>query len=356
MMMKIAVICGMSEEKVRARLQPLIHIDQIETIYLVRRYPIDIPKVINYSPPSWMVKILLFAEFYRILALFYICLTKHPDILYGIYFVPHGIYATLAGWVFRKSIIQELIGTDRLKVMRSKFLLRLLKYADYIGVRGKTSKEQLIEFGISKGKLFTSTAVNVLDFKHFKPDDSAKIYDLIYCGRMDKNKQLEILINAIAELTASFPDIKMVFVGDGPERRNLKSLTEAFDLQANISFAGKQPYEKMPIYLNQSKIFVMSSAFEGLPVAMLEALSCGLPVVMPDVGDIKDVAKHGVNAYMICENQTSSFVEGLCAILGDQDLYASLQKGALETRERFLQEYSLQSAIKRWKEIISKLQ
>lgn len=350
--MKIAVICGMSEDKVIASLQPLVNLTDIKDIFLIRRNPVDIAKVINYSPPKWMRKILLLAEPYRLFSLIYVCLTKKPDVIYGIYFVPHGIYAALAGWIFQTTVIQELIGTDRLKVMRSKLLLWLLKSADHISVRGSTSKEQLIDWGVSVDKLFSSPAVNVLDFELFKPNDSLKIYDLIYCGRMDKNKQLDMLIRTVLVLKDSHPDLKMVFVGDGPERANLESLTKELDLKTSISFVGNQPYESISFYLNQSKIFVMSSIFEGLPVAMLEALSCGLPVVVPDVGDIKDVAKHGYNAYLIKENLVSSFVQGISAILGNQDLFASLQKGAMETRYKFLNEYSLQSATEIWRDIL----
>lgn len=352
--MKIAVVCGMSDEKVHARLLPLIEIDEVEEIFLFRRQPITMKKVVNLSIPAWMLKVLLFAEIYRFLSLILLCLTNKPSILYGIYFVPHGVYAAIAARVFRIPVIQELIGTDRLKVMRSKLLLRLLMSADHIGVRGQTSREQMGALGIPDEKLFTPISVNVIDFELFTPDESVKNYDVIYCGRMDQNKQIDLIIRAVAELKETFLDLQVVFVGDGPEYGNLIALTAQLNLQATIWFAGNQPYEQIPHYLNQSKIFVMASAFEGLPVAMIEALSCGLPAVVPNVGDIADVAQHGFNALLVDQLTVEEFVQALSGLLSEETRYHQLAEGALITRQHLFEVYSLDKAKNDFEQILLK--
>ena len=353
--MKITVICRMSDDKVRARLQPFINNEDIEAIYLVRRYPLHHTKIISYSPPKWMRNFILFSEPYRFLSILYICIAKHPDVLYGIYFVPHGIYAAIAGWIFRKPVIQELIGTDRPKVLKSKVLMKLFSSADRISVRGSTSKRELIERGISANKIFSSPAVNVLDFENFKPKDSPKNYDLIYCGRMDENKQLDILISAVSILKDSYPELKMVFVGDGLERDHLEALTNELGLLDYVSFVGNQPNTMIPEYLNQSKIFVMSSAFEGLPVAMLEALSCGLPVVVPDVGDISDIAQQDYNACLVEVTEVDAYVNALSTLLYDEQFYQQLVTGAYKTRLRLMEEYTLERATADFKRILSEI-
>lgn len=165
----ILTICGLADSQVRGYLAPLIALDEVEVIYLVRRQPIDLPKVVSCSPPKWMRGMLFLAEPYRFLTLFYLALTKSPALLYGIFFMPHGVYASLIGRLFHIKVVQEIIGTDRPKVMRSKFLQRLLAKADHIGVRGEISRAQLAAVGIPKEKMFTSIAVNAIDFEHFKP-------------------------------------------------------------------------------------------------------------------------------------------------------------------------------------------
>jgi len=351
--MEIAVVCGMSNDKVRARLLPLVNIEEIERIHLIRRRPFEMQKVKSYSTPTIIRWSLVLAEIYRFFTLCYICLKIKPNLIYGVYFVPHGIFAAVAGLVFRLPVIQEIIGTDRLKITKSKILQKLLSTAKHIGVRGTTSLEQLSSLGIDKGRFFISNSVNALDFDLFKPEPIEKIYDLIYVGRMDENKQLKFIIDAAANLSQDFPNLRIALVGDGPERAELEKQSAHLGLKNKIFFVGKQNYKDIPRYLNQSRIFVMTSAFEGLPVAMIEAISCGLPVVVPDVGDIGDIADHGYNAWLYAENNFCALVEGIRSILEDPSYYQRLFEGAVETRDKFITEYSISNAKDLWKEILS---
>ena len=354
--MKIVVICGMSDEKVRSRLQPLVELNDVEQIYLIRRQPFEMEKVTTYTLPSLFRRLLVLAEVFRFLAIFYICVTKKPDFIYAIYFVPHGLYGAIAGILFRTPVVQEIIGTDRLKVTKSKLLTNLLTRADHIGVRGTKSLEQLSSLRIPKEKFFIPTSVNVLDFDHFKPDQSTKIYDLIYCGRMDQNKQIDILIRAISITRQKYPDIRVALVGDGSERMNLETLCNQLNLESVISFLGNQPYQNIPSFLNQSRIFMMASSFEGLPVAMIEALSCGLPVVVPDVGDITDITVDGYNAWLIKERSEDAFAHAFSTLLNDQNLYENLVQGALSSRSQFLVNFSLEKAKISWTNILQRIQ
>jgi glycosyltransferase involved in cell wall biosynthesis len=148
------------------------------------------------------------------------------------------------------------------------------------------------------------------------------------------------------------PEIRAVLVGDGPERSNLESLCRQHNLENAIVFTGNQPYQEIPRFLNQSRIFVMASAFEGLPVAMIEALSCCLPVVVPDIGDISDVAVDGYNAKMVKGYEVGDYANAIYELLTNQDLYNKLAEGACKTRQRFLEEYSLEKAKISWEDII----
>lgn len=353
--MKILVVCGMSDDKVRANLLPLQELDIVENIFLVRRLPLKTKKTKSYSTPTFLKWSLILSELYRFFALIYICVREKPDLLYAIYFVPHGIYAALAGFLFGIPVIQELIGTDRPKVAKSRLLQGWLKKAARIGVRGALSTEQLVSLGIPREKIFVPTAVNVLDFSLFSPKSSTKLYDLIYCGRMDKNKQVDLMINAIALVRQKLPEIRVALVGDGPERKNLESLCRQLNLENVIVFTGNLSYQQLPKLLNQSRIFMMASVFEGLPVAMIEALSCCLPVIVPDIGDISDVAADGFNAVLVKTNEVSDYAKALSELLTNQSLYNKLAEGACKTREHFVENFSLEKTKKIWEEIITSI-
>jgi len=350
--LKIIVICGLSDDKVRTHLQPLVEIEQVEQIHLIRRMPFFMQKVSTHNPAGVFSNFLLFSEISRFLKLISLCRKIKPDYIYAIYFVPHGIYAALAGRLFRIPVIQEIIGTDRPKVEKSKFFQSLLSLAKHIGVRGSKSKDALLALGFDCKKIFIPTTVNVLDFNHFKPDNSLKVYDFIYCGRMDKNKQVGLLIQALEQVHHNKPNLRAVLVGDGPERHNLEALCTQLKLGGVISFAGNQPYSAIPSWLNQAKVFMMASAFEGLPVAMIEALCCGLPVVVPDIGDIQDVAVHKYNAWLVTDRTISGYTEGLTSLVHDQQLYERLKQGAIETRTKLVHQYSADNARATWEDLL----
>lgn len=350
--MKIVTICGMSEDKVRASLLPLVELDVVEEIFLVRRSPISLAKVKSYSPPKILGWSLFLTEIFRFIALFAVCVKEKPDCIYAIYFVPHGVYAVIIGRLLKIPVIQELIGTDRPLVNKSKFYQGLLAQAERIGVRGKSSKEDLSYLGLPDEKFFISKAVNAIDFDLFQPDRAHKIYDFVYVGRLDQNKQVNLIVDAFHALQQQHPDIKLLIVGDGPERSNLTEKVADYGIFESVQFAGKQKYEDIPNFLNQSRIFIMASAFEGLPVAMIEALSCGLPVVMPNIGDISDIAVDSYNALLIDGISLDSYVEALSKLLTSQALYGDLAQGALETREKFIAEYSLENVKRSWHEIL----
>jgi len=343
----------MIDDKVRANLLPIQELDFVEEIFLVRRLPLEAKKTKSFSPPSCLKWSLLLAELYRFFALIYLCVREKPDVLYPIYFVPHGIYAAIAGSIFGIPVVQELIGTDRPKVAKSKLFQALIKKAARIGVRGSSSIEQLVSLGIPRKKLFVPTAVNALDFSLFKPPAAPTLFDLIYCGRMDQNKQINILINAVALVHQRLPGIRVALVGNGPERTNLENQVKQLNLENVILFTGNQPSQKVPDYLNQSRVFMMASAFEGLPVAMIEAMSCGLPVVVPDIGDIRDVAVEGFNAWLIQGNDAKKYADAFEALLTNPALYKTLAEGALHTRDNFVDDYSLEKAKSIWQEIFT---
>ena len=185
----------MSDEKARDKIVPILSLPEVQKVYLIRRKPLILPKITSYVPPKLIKRMPLFSEVYRILALCYVCLIKKPDVLINIYFIPHGIYGGIIGSLLKIYVIQVLIGTDRPKIEKSKFLFSLLEKANRICVRGSASQMSLYSKGIPKDKIFISTGVNAIDFVLFRPIETDKVYDLIYVGRLDKNKQVDRLVH-----------------------------------------------------------------------------------------------------------------------------------------------------------------
>jgi len=106
-----------------------------------------------------------------------------------------------------------------------------------------------------------------------------KIYDVIFAGRLIKEKNVDVLIKAVSLLKKDSPEIYCCVVGDGPERKTLEKLTRELGVQENVIFEGFQEYGALIGKIKASKVFVLPSSREGFGMVVIEAFACGVPVV-----------------------------------------------------------------------------
>lgn len=135
-------------------------------------------------------------------------------------------------------------------------------------------------------------------------------------GELNKNKNQKTIIQAIAALHDK--QIHYVLCGKGDQLSSLKSLSAEYGLDANIHFLGYRT--DVVDICSQADIFVMPSFREGLPVASLEAMYCGLPLVTSDIRGLSDVMENGVSGYMCKPNDVQGFAEAIRKLKGDPDL------------------------------------
>ncbi len=128
-------------------------------------------------------------------------------------------------------------------------------------------------------------------------------FDFINVARLNEAKNQKLLIRAFERVVEKEPDARLAIVGGGPLRDELKEVIEQRGLSASVRLLGVR--DDISALLNRSKVFVLSSDVEGLPVSALEAMSAGLPVVLTDAGGLPDL----VDGNGILVNQRS--VEGL---------------------------------------------
>ena len=123
---------------------------------------------------------------------------------------------------------------------------------------------------------------NGIDFNYIsKISPSDKKSDIIFAGRLIKEKNVDILIKAVSYVKEKIPDIKCCIIGDGPERGKLEKLVQELAMQNNVEFKGfMKDYNDLISYMKSSKVFVLPSTREGFGIVVIEANACGLPVVV----------------------------------------------------------------------------
>jgi glycosyltransferase involved in cell wall biosynthesis len=150
--------------------------------------------------------------------------------------------------------------------------------------------------------------------------DSIRI--LTSVGRLDKQKDPLLLVRAFAEARRSYPDLHLVLIGDGVLRAEVENACHSLDLTGHVSLLGVMRPADMVGVLTGSDLFALSSAYEGMPIAVLEALATGLPVVSTNVGEIPLVVHNGVSGQICAERTPQSLAAAICIALGQLTVMA----------------------------------
>jgi len=154
------------------------------------------------------------------------------------------------------------------------------------------------------------------------PDETASGNGVLYVGRLAPKKGLEYLIEAIAEL-----DAPLTVVGDGSERDRLETL--AAELDADVTFVGEVPPDEVDGYYRSAGIFVLPSVEgEGMPNAVLEAMSWGLPVVATDSGGLPTMIDDGTTGYVVPMRDSDALGERVEGLLNDEEKRKSMGAAA----------------------------
>jgi glycosyltransferase involved in cell wall biosynthesis len=154
---------------------------------------------------------------------------------------------------------------------------------------------------------------------------------LVFVGRLVREKNLDVLIDVSHRLKEMFPEICLLIAGEGPLRKELERYVDELDLADAVRFLGF--VEDVYPLLEEADCFVLPSQTEGMPMSLLEAMSCGVPIVASAVGSIPSVARDGVEAMLVKPDSREDLFQTLTRLLGDEKLRSDLGANA---RSRYL--------------------
>lgn len=172
---------------------------------------------------------------------------------------------------------------------------------------------------------------------------------LLWLGRMqDEVKQCSLALDAFEKISKKHPGWKMVVAGDGPDMKKILAHAKIIGLDKNVEFLGN--VENPDEVYSKAQAFCFSSKHEGLPNALLEAMSWGLPcVAFAGCDGMKDIIVNGKNGLLAPEMNADSLADTLEKLMGDEDLRETLGNEARES----LKSFSPQSVYSAWNELIA---
>ncbi len=354
----------------RVLLNILRNIDRshfIPILFLFKRYGIllsSLPQDIEvYSLKELKGKFWYGFQWLNLLIQFAKHLRKiRPHVVFSLMWYPNAIaiLAKILNGLNFKVIVSERTSTfiyesRFVNYLRSLVIHFLYPKADIIISPSKGIAEDLIlSYGISKEKIRTAHNPVDLNTIHERAKESLNHpwykngEDIIIAvGRLGKEKGFDYLIKAISFLSKNGIDFKLIIIGEGNERKSLQSLAGELNLENRIDFAGFQenPYK----YLSRSKIFVLSSIYEGFPNVLLEALSLGVPSIATrcPTGP-EEIITDGVDGILVPPANEKALAEAIKRVLLDE----ALRKRLSESGRKRAEEFRVEKIVKQFEDVI----
>jgi glycosyltransferase involved in cell wall biosynthesis len=245
----------------------------------------------------------------------------------------HGYKADLYGYVAARRSGKPIVatchnwvgGTAALGIYNHLDRMALKRFQGLAAVSDSVA-QRLLASGVPARKIRTiANGIDVQTFERARPlqvfnFDGSKVVGMV--ARLDLQKGFEYLLRAASELRSAFPGLKVVIVGEGPDRNEIEGMIHRLGLQSNVILAGQR--SDMPVIYAAMDVFVLPSLNEGLPMTILEAMAASRPVIATRVGAIPKVIQDGETGLLVDPGDIHGLRDALARLLTDSDLCCRL--------------------------------
>lgn len=215
-----------------------------------------------------------------------------------------------------------------------------MRSADYVVSLTESERRKTLAAGVPADK--TTAIPNGVDTELFHPQPTEPIpHSVIWTGRYVREKGLTYLLEAARIVTARFPDARFLLVGYGEELPSLLAHICQLKLESNVTLLGRKSPDEIATLLNRSTLFVLPSLSEGFPSSVLEAMSCGKPVLVASGIGLEEVV--GDAGLYVPPGNPRKLAGSIEAILADEELSRRLGR---QGRKRVVERYD-------WRNVVS---
>jgi glycosyltransferase involved in cell wall biosynthesis len=217
-------------------------------------------------------------------------------------------------------------------------------------------REEALAYGLEPSRLVSIQ--NGVDLAHFAgEEDPAALPELgaeprsivLFLGRLDPQKRVPVLLRAFALVVAKRPEARLAIGGTGALEGELRALTLELGLAGKVAFLGAR--SDVRALHRAARVFVLPSASEGLPNALLEALAAGTPSVATNIAGTNELARNDREALLVPVDDAPALAGAIVRLLEDEALAARLARAGKE-RAR---EYDLEAVAERYQALFSAL-
>lgn len=288
----------------------------------------------------------------------------NPKIIHAHWLIPQGIMAA----ILKKNdikFIATIHGSDLFPLKNSFFRSiqrSVLKNCDSCTVNSEATKNELLKrFPEFRSKVILipmGVDIKLFSKRNVKPEfrkyRNNKI--ILFVGRLNEQKGIGYLIKAMPIVNKKIKNTKLLIIGEGHYKRELQNIADSAGI-TNMEFLGGVKNKELPDYYNLSDVFVLPSVTsnigtEGQGLVLLEAMSCGTPVIGTETGGIKFIIRNNKNGLLVKERDENDLANGIIKILSDDKLRQKLSKNGIQFAKN---NYSWNVIAKKFNELYKKM-
>lgn len=245
-----------------------------------------------------------------------------PDVIHAHWWFPNGLVGTWTARMADRPLVTTLHGTD-VRLARSVAFSRpgfrhVLQHSAAVTAVSQYLADEARKVVSTSAPMVAPMPVAT---ELFTPGGSRGANRLLFVGRLNAQKGIELLLRALA-VTATGASLDVV--GDGPDSDRLKALAGQLEIGDRVNWIGALPQQKLTEYYRSAAALVVPSINEGLGLVAVEAQLCETPVIAFDSGGLADVVSNGQTGVLIDDISASALAQGIDALLASPDRGAAL--------------------------------
>lgn len=245
-------------------------------------------------------------------------------------------------------IASERLDPAAMSTTRKILKRLLLPFADWLVVQTQSIKDYFPK-SIQKKTSIIYNPVNEESLSLALPLREGRQNRIISVGRLYPQKNQAMMIRAFAKVADEFPDWQLVIYGEGPLRAELEFLASSFKLQERVLLPGRT--EHVVEELRKSKLFCMSSDYEGMSNAMIEAICVGLPVISTKVSGTEELIKDGENGLLVEIGDENGFGDCMSKLMS-----SAVERENMSVRNKKIAGlFDIDYIVNQWMELINKV-
>jgi len=234
----------------------------------------------------------------------------------------------------------------------NKYFVSFLKRSEYATMPTSQAVSDLIPKKRKHFKVPVEALSNGIDLSRFTPEKADnEVYEkygiaktkptVLYVGRIDPEKSLDVLVKAFALILKKVPNAQLVMVGDGASKNDLEKLAEKLKISKSVKLLGRVIGDDLPKLYRVGKVFAISSKTETQSIVVMEAMASGLPVVAVRAGAIPELVWNNKNGFLCAPDDPALLSRDICKILKNPALQKRFSKASIENIKKHDISYTL---------------